>query len=67
MKYLFLSLLLIGCAHPRGEVIKMDDGIIFKANKNCVIKYQDKDVTAEFDSKSQPLVNLNLPNVEIEK
>jgi len=65
VRYLFLSLLLIGCASPRGEVIKMDDGIIFKASKDCIIKYQDKDVTAEFDSKSAPIISIGIPDVKV--
>jgi len=43
----------------------MDDGIIFKASKDCIIKYQDKDVTAEFDSKSAPIISIGIPDVKV--
>ena len=61
----FLFLLLMGCASPRAEVIKTDTGIVFEATKGSVIKYKDKDVEAEFDSKSQPLINVGLPDVKV--
>jgi len=65
IKYFLFCILLCGCTIPRGEIIKTDEGVIMKANKPSIIKYKDKDIEVEFDSKGQPLIALDIPDVKV--
>ncbi len=65
MRYIILSLILIGCASPQAEIIKMDDGVFIKANTKSLIKYNDGKIDVEFDSRGNPLIALDIPDVKL--
>lgn len=63
----FICLFLLGCASPWCMIKKTPTGVNIDASDKSIVKYKDENIEVEFDSKSQPLVNLSLPDVEIEK
>lgn len=62
-----ILLFICGCAN-KGEVILTEDGIIFKGDRPCLIKYKDDYIDAEYDSRGQPLINFgDMPDLKVER
>ena len=71
-KILFAGLLLIfivGCASPRWLIIEeTEEGIEFRSNDKFSAEYEKNEkgeIKAKADTKSKPLFNIGMPDVEV--
>jgi len=70
MKYLipFVILGLCGCASPKITIKETANGIIFESDEgNYSAKYKTERVEAEVDTRSNPIVNITTPDIEVGK
>ena len=56
VNFFLAGLILAGCTLHQAQVIKTEDGVIFKSNNPAKLVYKDKDIEAEYDSRSQSLL-----------
>jgi len=54
---LMIGILTMGCSIKTATVRKTEDGIDFKMRRSGLLKYKDKDIEAEMDTRNPGLID----------